>query len=67
MFSGGLAAGLAAYRVYFLPLSFFFLGLGYYFHFVKRRGPQWHRWLLWGSTLLVLLFWLAPVLRFWVI
>lgn len=63
--SGGLAAGLAAYRIYFFPLSIFFMGLGFYFHYVKRRGPRWHRWLLWGSTLLVLLFWAAPLLRAW--
>lgn len=65
--SGGLAAGLAAYQLYFLSLSLFFLGLGFYFHYVKRRGPRWHRWLLWGSTLLVFFFWAAPLLRLWVI
>ena len=65
--SGGLAAGLAAYRIYFFTLSIFFLGLGFYFHYVKRRGPRWHRWLLWGSALLVLLFWAAPLLRLWAI
>ena len=63
--SGGLAASLAAYRIYFFPLSVFFIGLGFYFHYVKRRGPRWHRWPLWGSSLIVLLFWLAPLLRLW--
>ena len=63
--SGGLAASLAAYRIYFLLLSLFFLGLGFYFHYVKRRGPRWHRWPLWGSAVLVLSFWLAPLLRLW--
>ena len=67
VFSGGLAAGLAAYRIYFLSLSLFFLGLGFYFHYVKRRGPRWHRWFLWGSTLLVLLFWSVPLIRLWAI
>ena len=63
--SGGLAASLAAYRIYFLSLSLFFLGLGFYFHYVKGRGPRWHRWPLWGSALLVLVFWLIPLLLLW--
>ncbi len=61
--SGGLAAGLAAYRIYFPSLSLLFLGLGFYLHYVKRRGPRWHRWPLLASALLVLLFWLIPLLR----
>ncbi|MFQ5917528.1 MAG: hypothetical protein ACE5I0_06935 [Candidatus Binatia bacterium] len=65
MLSGGLAASLAAYRIYFLLLSLFFLGLGFYLHYVKRRGPRWHRWPLWASAVLVLLFWAVPLLRLW--
>ncbi|MFQ5882594.1 MAG: hypothetical protein ACE5I9_09005 [Candidatus Methylomirabilales bacterium] len=65
MLSGGLAASLAGYRISFLLLSLSFLGLGYYFHYVKRQGPRWHRWFLWSSALLVLSFWLAPLLRLW--
>ncbi|MFQ5839573.1 MAG: hypothetical protein ACE5HK_02515 [Candidatus Methylomirabilales bacterium] len=61
--SGGVSARWALLRPYLLPVAIGSLGFAYYWHYGKRGGPRWHRYVLWVSTALVIFFWLTPLIR----
>jgi len=57
---GALAARLAEFRVYFVPVSVGFLGAGYYFAYWRKTGSRRQRIMLWVATPLTVLFWILP-------
>lgn len=59
-FAGGaLAARLAALRLYLVPFSIGFLGLGYYLAYWKRFGGRRQRVILWIATGFTIVVWLT--------
>lgn len=60
---GAFAARLAELRVYLVPVSAGFLGLGYYFAYWRRFGGHRQRVVLWIATGLAVLLWTFPTVR----
>ncbi len=57
---GALAARVAAFQVFLVPVSAGFLGLGYYLAYRRGLGSGRQRLVLWLATPLTLFFWILP-------
>ena len=59
---GALAARVAGWQLYLVPVSAAFLGLGFYFAYWKELGRRWDRVILWIATGATVVFWALPSL-----
>jgi hypothetical protein len=59
---GALAARLAGWQFYLVPVSAGFLSLGFYLTYWKRFGRRRDRVILWVAAALTVFLWALPVL-----
>ena len=59
---GALAARLAGWQIYLVPISAGFLGLGFYLTYRKGFGRRRDRVILWVATAVTVFFWALPYL-----
>jgi len=59
---GALAARLAGWQLYLVPVSAGFLGLGFYLTYRKGLGRRRDRVILWVATAVTVFFWVLPYL-----
>jgi len=59
---GALAARLAGWQLYLVPVSAGFLGLGFYLTYRKGLGRRRDRVILWLATAVTVFFWALPYL-----
>lgn len=60
--AGAARAAAVGLMPYLLGLSILLLGRAHYLIHVRRQGAPWTRWVVWISTVLVVVLWLPRLL-----